>query len=689
LLALLCPSASPALADWADGEDGQPVSLPSGVHILTPGARLRARLLEARDGERFEPPAARPFCSWLVWDGTFPSNLGERGAFNGGPAPFDNGPDNDPAPMHVDGGGGGGDEDDFGVGFGGGGELPAQQPGADGQGEWDVQHQHSRFGFAPGEWPVGHARALAGLDGRDDAPNTQHSRALREEGLSEHAGKRPRHVPLSELDLDRLDLNAALGGVHRHPDDDDDFDRAHERDEPIGQVQMACGAWETVFQQGQRQQQRPNLLSGYDRVVSVLAPRLPQLVLSLKEAKPQGSRSRSAHAADLAKLQLPPFSFARLADVQVASESKKGGSVLGAAAAATSIDRNAADGRLHAITLHLPRLAHRAGNGGGPFDEAIYLFASQAGVPLNLAALVASANEGVNLGSGLSWEGARAESASAALGGAPDAEPGDVMLGLDVGGPDARLGGGLAGGFVDDFAAGDELGRDDQFGHEDDYDHHMHELGSGTPSPPLRHPAPAAADRVANGDEQQQDVFVSPRPAGPAAAARVPKLPGIKELSTSLRRRVVASAQAAPPRAALKVVSAAAPPQPDAVGSAPTASPGSECAGESPADAARRAALCARQLLAACFLATSLNQRQQAAHADGGEGAEEGGQEEGAGSLLTTPRKPPSSSHVTAWLDPSAIGALTLGTQVRLQQAPGLTPQTVELTLDDGSSMRE
>ncbi|KAJ1615729.1 hypothetical protein T492DRAFT_109539 [Pavlovales sp. CCMP2436] len=109
------------------------------------------------------------------------------------------------------------------------------------------------------------------------------------------------------------------------------------------------------------------------------------------------------------------------------------------------------------------------------------------------------------------------------------------MLGLDVGGPDARLGGGLAGGFVDDFAAGDELGRDDQFGHEDDYDHHMHELGSGTPSPPLRHPAPAAADRVANGDEQQQDVFVSPRPAGPAAAARVPKLPGIKVFSTSMR----------------------------------------------------------------------------------------------------------------------------------------------------------
>jgi hypothetical protein len=73
--------------------------------------------------------------------------------------------------------------------------------------------------------------------------------------------------------------------------------------------------------------------------------------------------------------------------------------------------------------------------GGGAYAQAesIYLFASQAGNPLNLAALVATANEGVNLVPGLSWEGARAEAASAPnlLRECSETEPVNTLLGIE------------------------------------------------------------------------------------------------------------------------------------------------------------------------------------------------------------------------------------------------------------------
>ncbi|KAG8463175.1 hypothetical protein KFE25_011172 [Diacronema lutheri] len=195
------------------------------------------------------------------------------------------------------------------------------------------------------------------------------------------------------------------------------------------------------------------------------------------------------------------------------------------------------------------------------------------------------------------------------------------------------------------------------------------------------------------------------------------KLPTVKELSAALLWKVVAHWRSTDSTASLDAVGAHAPVFPAVLqhprdtgatdagadgragGDAPTSAPALELgtladeaavrAAVKP-DEARQRALRARQLVAACFLAATVNSAAQhdaaGGNSDGLDAAQSGGaslDDRAHGKGIG------GRGRVPAWLGEAHLSALPRGVQIRLMQEEGTAPARVEILLEPSAQVRE
>lgn len=532
----------------------------------------------------------------------------------------------------------------------------------------------------------------------------------------------------AELDLERLDFAAAgrdAGGTPHLEQPPSGGSPARDAEQRHDNRPEASGL-------AQASDERPQA-GGGEELVSVLTPRFAPLAHApARSGAAAGARTRGGRnclASRATKLQLEPFCFRRRADADAAqavakhresaAEQQQALQAL-AGRAHVSLDTRSEGGLLRTVSLRFPRAASRTagggaagGGGGGPFDESVYLYSSQGGKPLNLAVLAMGAAEGLFDAPGLSWAGMRAEEeAAGARPGGDEGDEGDDPMDGGAGLQPAGEGGvdalGLAMAALTTpaaargaaaLAAADEMDGDDTHlfdgGAENDDGDALRSLPPGPRGlcatafdSPL---VPAHTSAAHRGDSAQAAAAV----AATAGHKHGGSLPTVKELSAALLSQAVAHSRSLEPTAPIDAVPPLrAPLLPLALGSsaaAQRAAPPLLLLGPQAADApasaaaeleaAKQRALRARQLVAACFLAATVNSSaaQQAVAPEDGADARTGAA--AAAEPWLQHEAQAARGAVSAWLGQSQLAALPRGMQVCLRQEEGAAPGRIELSL--------